>query len=51
VLRLTAELNSSRDVMITVFVVELPAPMVSAPALKDSEKSAAGVTESVKVVL
>ena len=37
VLRLTAELNPPRDAMVTASVVELPAPMVSIPAVKDIE--------------
>lgn len=44
-------LNPPSEVIVTPSVVELPGPIVSDPPLRANEKSAAGVTKSVKVVL
>ena len=49
--RFTIALNPPSDVIVTVSVVELPEPMVSVPPLRESEKSAAGVTRRVNVEL
>ena len=51
VAKVTAALNAPSDVIVTRSEVELPEVMVSAPPLRMSEKSAAGVTWTVKVQL
>jgi len=51
VARFTIALNPPSDVIVTMSVVELPEPMVSDPPLRESEKSAAGMTKSVNVEL
>ena len=51
VARFTAALNPPNDVIVTRSVVELPEPMVIGSPIIESEKSAAGATVSVNVVL